>query len=77
MTVLITYGKHRSSLTVTRSLGRRGLKIIVGAMNKKSLTSYSRYAQESFVYPFVGNNSVDFVRSVLDVARINGEQYAL
>ncbi|MDO8092502.1 MAG: PHP domain-containing protein, partial [Candidatus Brocadiales bacterium] len=37
----------------------------------KSLTSYSRYAQGSFVYPLANDNKANFVRSVLDVARSN------
>jgi predicted ATP-grasp superfamily ATP-dependent carboligase len=72
MTVLITAGEERSSLAVARSLGRRGLRVIVGEMREKSLTSYSRYAHGNFVYPFLGSNRADFVRSVLDAARING-----
>lgn len=71
MTILVTAGEQRASLAVTRSLGRRGIKVIVGDMHRGCLTSYSRYARGSFVYPFIGSNRVDFVRSIIDTARSN------
>lgn len=71
MPIIVTEGEQRSSLAVTRSLGRRGLKVIVGEMHKKSLSSYSRYARGSFIYPLVGSDRADFVKAVLDAACIN------
>lgn len=49
--VIVTDGNERSALAVTRSLGRRGIPVFVGAETASSLAGVSRYCRESFVYP--------------------------
>jgi protein-tyrosine-phosphatase/predicted ATP-grasp superfamily ATP-dependent carboligase len=49
--VIVTDGNERSALAVTRSLGRRGVPVFVGAETPSSLAGVSRYCRESFVYP--------------------------
>lgn len=43
MKILVTDGDNRSALAATRSLGRKGHKLYVGAEKAKSLASSSRY----------------------------------
>src|SRR3954471_12197872 len=49
--VIVTDGDERAALAVTRSLGRRGILVFVGAETSSSLAGISRYCRESFVYP--------------------------
>jgi predicted ATP-grasp superfamily ATP-dependent carboligase len=51
LTVLVTDGENRSSLAVTRSLGRHGCKVIVTGQQKKNLASSSRYCAERYAVP--------------------------
>jgi len=43
MNVLVTDGDQRSALAITRSLGRRGVNVIVGEESDRCLASSSRY----------------------------------
>ena len=49
--VLVTDGDERSTLAVTRSLGRQGVPVFVGAEAAGSLAGSSRYCTQSFTYP--------------------------
>jgi predicted ATP-grasp superfamily ATP-dependent carboligase len=51
MKAIVLDGNQRSALAVTRSLGRKGIKVIVGAEVSPSLSSCSRYCETSFLYP--------------------------
>ena len=66
--VLITDGNERSALAVTRSLGRRGIRVIVGAETRVSLAGSSKYCAESFVYPSPWQSPEEYIGSVLDRA---------
>jgi predicted ATP-grasp superfamily ATP-dependent carboligase len=50
MKILVTDGDNRATLAITRSLGPHH-EIIVGAQNRRSLASVSRWCHDSFVYP--------------------------
>lgn len=50
MKILVTDGDNRAALAITRSLGPHH-EIIVGAQNRHSLASVSRWCHDSFVYP--------------------------
>jgi predicted ATP-grasp superfamily ATP-dependent carboligase len=49
--VLVTDGDERAALAVTRALGARGIEVMVGAEQKKSLAAASKYCAKSFAYP--------------------------
>lgn len=49
--ILILDGNTRSALAATRSLGRRGVKVVVADETKRTLSGASRYCSESFTYP--------------------------
>jgi len=67
--VIVTDGSERSALAVTRSLGRRGIPVFVGAETSSSLAGVSRYCRESFVYPSPWTNPDEFRACLLDRAR--------
>jgi predicted ATP-grasp superfamily ATP-dependent carboligase len=82
LTVLVTDGEERPALAITRSLGRRGISVLVGAERPVSLASASRYCTRTIVYPsparapgafaqclqdLVTRESIDVVMPVTDV----------
>jgi len=49
--ILILDGNARSALAATRSLGRRGVPVVVADETKRTLSGSSKYCSESFTYP--------------------------
>jgi len=62
--VLILDGNTRSALAATRSLGRKGVHVIVADVVKRTLSSASRYCVESFTYPSPAGNVEGFLTIV-------------
>ncbi len=69
MKVLVTDGDERAALAVTRSLGRQGIDVVVGAMQTPSLAGVSRYCFESFVSPSPVMHPEGYIASLLNVVR--------
>lgn len=68
MDIIVLDGNQRSALAVTRSLGKRGLKVAVGEASGKSLASSSKYCGESFTYPSPYANPDGFLQTVMNCA---------
>lgn len=68
MDVIVLDGNQRSALAVTRSLGRKGIRVLVGAETKSSLASSSVYCSGSFVYPSPYINRGDFLEVLKGIA---------
>jgi len=83
VTVFVTDGDQRAALAVVRSLGRRGVSVVVGEHEQPSLASSSKYcarrvaypspyehraAFENFLVDFVARERVDVVIPVGDAA---------
>jgi hypothetical protein len=83
LTVLVTDGDERPALAITRSLGRHGFRVLVGAEGHTSLASASRYCRGHVRYPspsrfpaafehflgdFVAHQRVDVVVPVTDIS---------
>jgi len=66
--VIILDGNDRSALAATRSLGAKGIKVIIGAETVKSLASSSKYCSKAFSYPSPASNPPEFLRAVLENA---------
>ena len=82
MRVFVTDGDQRPALAITRSLGRRGIRVIVGEERPVSLASSSKHCAGAVTYPspyrqpdaferflvdFAAHESVDVVIPVSDV----------
>jgi len=82
LTVFVTDGEQRPALAITRSLGRRGIAVIVGAEEPESLASASKYCARRVTYPspthqpdaferwlfeFAGRERLDVIMPVTDV----------
>ena len=66
--VIVTDGNERSTLAVTRSLGRQGIPVYVGAETTSSLAGVSRFSANSFTYPSPWTDPVGYLASVLAAA---------
>ena len=62
--VLILDGNARSALAATRSLGKRGLRVVVADKTKWTLAGASRYCSDAFVYPSPGEEPDAFVAAL-------------
>jgi len=82
MKAFVTDGNERSALAITRSLGRRGVSVLVGEQHEVSLASSSRYCARGVRYPpphrqpeafqrfladFVEREAIDVIVPVTDV----------
>jgi predicted ATP-grasp superfamily ATP-dependent carboligase len=67
--VLVTDGDERPALAVTRSLGRRGIEILVGAENGHSLASSSKYCAGHITYPSPHRDHHLFLDFLSDLVR--------
>ena len=62
--ILILDGNTRAALAATRSLGRRGVGVVVADETKRTLAGASRYCGESFTYPSPTANLRSFLAVV-------------
>jgi predicted ATP-grasp superfamily ATP-dependent carboligase len=67
--VLILDGAQRSALAATRSLGRRGVPVVVGGEHEQTLSGCSRYCAERLAYPSPARDGEGFVRTILSEIR--------
>ena len=59
--VLVLDGNTRSALAATRSLGKRGLHVVVGDRTRWTLSGVSNYCSETFTYPAPDRDPEGFV----------------
>jgi predicted ATP-grasp superfamily ATP-dependent carboligase len=69
MKVLVTDGRQRPALAIVRSLGRRGVPVLVGAETPASLASSSTYCGRHVTYPSPERDQKAFERFVLALVR--------
>ncbi len=67
LTVLVTDGDNRSSLAVTRALGRHGCRVIVTGEQKKNLSSSSRYCIERYAVPSPLQDGSSYLSAMLEI----------
>lgn len=65
--VFVTDGDERPALAITRSLGRRGMSVLVGEARPGSLASSSRYCVRHITYPSPSQSPEAFGRFVQDL----------
>lgn len=68
MKVIVTDGDARAALAVTRSLGRAGHTVLVGAARTGALAHASRHCARAFVYPDPMQEPMAFVTTIAAVA---------
>lgn len=62
--VLILDSNQRSALAATRSLGKKGIAVVVADETEETLAGSSKYRQESFVYPSPYEHAEKFIATV-------------
>ena len=66
-TVLVTDGENRSSLAVTRSLGKSGYRIIVAGAKKKNISSCSKYCTSAYQVPSSIECGDNFLKKIMGI----------
>jgi len=66
MNVLVTDGNQRSTLAVTRALGKKGLSVAVGECIAHSLSSKSKYCRRAILYPPPAEERHAFQQEILE-----------
>jgi len=64
MPVLILDANQRSALAATRSLGTKGIHVVVADETEKTLAGTSKYCRESLVYPSPYENPEAFIATL-------------
>jgi predicted ATP-grasp superfamily ATP-dependent carboligase len=66
MDVLVTGCDQLTPLSVVRSLGRAGLKVLAAGAHPKSICFYSKHASGKWVYPSHFEDKKGFIESILE-----------
>jgi predicted ATP-grasp superfamily ATP-dependent carboligase len=69
MKVFVTDGDQRPALAITRSLGRRGITVLVGEQQPVCLASRSRYCSGHVTYPSPYRDAEEFQRFVVELVQ--------
>lgn len=67
--VIVLDANQRSALAVTRSLGKRGVKVYTADETPSSLAGSSRYSSSYFHYPSPRTNASDFIEFLLNLVK--------
>lgn len=70
--VLVLDGNQRSALATTRSLGQRGIQVVVADEFRETLSGSSRYCSERFTYPSPYCHSDEFLAVLREEASRRG-----
>jgi predicted ATP-grasp superfamily ATP-dependent carboligase len=68
-TAIVTYGRGWPALAVTRSLGRRGVRVVCGDSVGFAPSFFSRYCEANFRYPDPAQDPAGFLDAVERIAR--------
>ena len=68
-TILVTDASLGSAVTIIRSLGRRGWRVVAGDSDPASLGFRSRYTAQRLLYPSPMCHPAEFVRSLFQAVR--------
>jgi len=74
-TILITDGEGRSSLAATRSLGRRGCRIIITGSKRNTISAASKYCYKDFAVPDPLQRGADYVKAIAEIANREAVNY--
>jgi predicted ATP-grasp superfamily ATP-dependent carboligase len=67
-TVLVTDGENRSSLAATRSLGKKGYRVVVTGKKLRNISSCSKYCAVRFVVPDPLCDVQNYVKEITRIA---------
>ena len=64
--VMVLDGENKTALSITRSLGKKGFRVIVGSSSSTCMAGKSRYCYKTVKYPSVRENRGRFVDFMLN-----------
>jgi len=67
MNILVTDGENRSSLAVTRSLGRKGHRLMVSGLTLRNISSMSRYCSARYEVADPMENENAFIQEIENI----------
>lgn len=67
--VLVLDGQWRHALSITRSLGKKGINVAVGDPSKTALSKFSKYCCKKLTYPDPQHSPDDFLEYLLRFSR--------
>jgi len=67
--ILVTDGENRSSLAVTRSLGRIGCRVVVSGRYRRNISSQSKYCKSSYQTVDPLENEVQYFNELIQIIR--------
>ena len=70
--VLVLDACQRSALSVTRSLGRRGIPVVTADETPTALAGCSRFSSQYFRYPSPGRDSDQFIDALTGCVKEHG-----
>ncbi|MDP2902547.1 MAG: ATP-grasp domain-containing protein [Methylovulum sp.] len=73
--ILVLDGEEFSTLSIVRSLGRKGLTITVAATDDKAICRYSKYTQHFFTYPDPLTATEGFTQTI--IKKLTEQNYTL
>mgnify|MGYP001573386326 CR=1 FL=1 len=56
---MVLQGENRGSLAITRSLGKRKIKVFVGSGHRLSMSAYSKYCHRAFYYRLYDHHNTE------------------
>lgn len=71
MSVIITSARSVKALVATRSLGRKGIKVVTSDYMRFAPAYYSRYSSGHFIYPSPIKKPHEFIRSLINIVKHN------
>lgn len=71
MSAIITTARSIKALIITRSLGRRGVRVTTGDQRKHALASLSRYSASSFLYSSPQHSPSEFIAQLVEFTKDN------
>lgn len=77
MAVFVTDGDQRATLAVVRSLGRAGVRVVVGHSRRHSLAGASKYCSRTVCYPSPWQHPLEFQAFLLEELRNEDYQVLL
>ena len=74
MEVIILDGHLKSALAATRSLGKKGVRVICASERTSAMSLHSNYCAQRFVYPSPSKDKDAFVDAIIELAKNIGEK---
>ncbi|UCG69424.1 MAG: ATP-grasp domain-containing protein, partial [Thermoplasmata archaeon] len=69
MTVLVLDGAERASLSMVRSLGKRGVNVHVGEFYESSTATLSKYCKEEIIYSNPQESMTEFIETLTSIIK--------